>query len=123
MFLRHGKRKIVMVFVLLLAFTGQTLTAAVMPCTMMDHTPSKMTMGDNVHHDHGFHNAGASSTMDEKPCQQDSSCPMSSCMVAGILPSVALLPSAPFASEKIRFSTRSFASASIASLYRPPISR
>jgi hypothetical protein len=120
---RRTSSKLLTVLTLLLTFTGQALAATV-PCTMKDAAPVKMAaMSDHgAHHGHDQHSDSASPPTDEDCCEQGG-CPMSSCMPAGLALNLSAAVAAPFASEKIRFSGPAFASASVASLYRPPISR
>lgn len=121
---RRSKNKFLVVLTLVLAFTGQTLVAAAASSSMNDTPNQMLAMSDhNMHHGHSVHNIESSSSSNEKCCHQDSTCPMSSCMSTGIVPSASITASSPFSSGKIHFFGHAFASAAITSLYRPPISR
>ncbi len=107
---------------MLIAFTGQVLAYAAMPCDMsldnhqammtMDHS-TKMTMSANMDH------SNMSSAAD--CCDTDCTCPASACTSIHYLSSYLATTSALYYSEVIIRSFPQAPRAISSSLYRPPI--
>lgn len=113
----------------LVAFTSQSLGAAIMPipCDMSGSNSTSMPVADMAVMDHSAHYAGTDG-VGEVPgqntsdcCGPDGNCAMGACVSVSLSPQSSLLSASRFVSLKPRLDVVSVTPPFMLSPYRPPI--